>query len=141
MMAGGTMVVTPLYAGVLALWLLVLALRVIHYRSATGIYLGDGGDATLLRAIRGQANFVEYVPLALLLLAILELSRFSIYLLHVLGVTLLIARLLHGYAFAFRGEFKIGRLWGASLTFLVLGVEAILCIFQAYRGHVVWFAT
>src|SRR6202022_689693 len=81
-MEGAAMVVTPLYAGLLALWLLVLAMRVIHYRSATRIYLGDGGNPSLLRATRGQANFVEYVPIALLLLAILETRHFSIYLLH-----------------------------------------------------------
>lgn len=133
------MVVTPLYAGLLALWMLVLALRVIQYRSVTGVYLGDGGNPELMRAIRGQANFVEYVPLALLLLAILEMSRFSIYLIHALGLTLLIARLLHGAAFAFTAEFKFGRYGGAVLTFLVLAIEAVLCLYQAYRGHVVWF--
>jgi uncharacterized membrane protein YecN with MAPEG domain len=141
MIEGAAMIVTPLYAGLLALWLLVLALRVINHRSSTHIYMGDGGNPGLLRAIRGQANFVEYVPLALILLAILELSRFSIYVLHALGITLVIARLLHGYAFAFTSEFKHGRYWGAVLTFVVLGVEAVMCIYQAYRGHLVWFAT
>jgi uncharacterized membrane protein YecN with MAPEG domain len=141
MMEGAAMVVTPLYAGLLALWLLVLAMRVTHYRSATRIYLGDGGNPSLLRATRGQANFVEYVPVAVLLLAILEMSRFSIYLLHALGITLVVARLLHGYAFAFTAEFKFGRFWGAILTFIVVAIEAVLCIYQSYRGHMVWFAT
>jgi len=79
--------------------------------------------------------------LALLLLAILELSRFSIYLLHAIGIVLLIARLLHGYALGFRSEFRFGRTWGAALTFIVLIVEAVLCLYQAYPGHVVWFTT
>jgi uncharacterized membrane protein YecN with MAPEG domain len=139
-MEGAAMVVTPFYAGLLALWLLVLAMRVIHYRSATHIYLGDGGDTRLLRAIRAQANFVEYVPLALLLMLILEVSRFSIYVIHALGIVLLVARLLHGYAFAYSAEFKFGRFWGAILTFLVLGVAAVLCLYQAYLGHLVWLA-
>jgi uncharacterized membrane protein YecN with MAPEG domain len=137
-MEGAAMVVTPLYAGLLALWLLVLAMRVIHYRSASRIYLGDGGNPSLLRAIRGQANFVEYVPLALLLMLILEVSRFSIYVIHALGIVLLVARLLHGYAFAYRAEFKFGRYWGAILTFIVIAVAAVLCLYQAYLGHLVW---
>jgi uncharacterized membrane protein YecN with MAPEG domain len=137
-MEGAAMVVTPLYAGLLALWLLVLAMRVIHYRSASRIYLGDGGDTSLLRAIRGQANFVEYVPLALLLMLILEVSRFSIYFIHALGIVLLVARLLHGYAFAYGTEFKFGRFWGAILTFVVLAIAAVLCLYQAYLGHLVW---
>ena len=133
------MVVTPLYAGLLALWLLVLALRVVQRRSATHIYIGDGGDPALVRTMRGQANFTEYVPLALLLLAILELSRFSLYALHALGATLVLARVLHGYAFGFATQFRFGRYWGAVLTFCVIAIEAILCLYQAYRGHIVWF--
>ena len=131
------MVVTPLYAGLLVLWFVVLSVRVVRAR-ARGVWLGDGGDAALLRVIRGHANFAEYVPLALVLLAILELSRFSIYLLHALGIALVVARLLHGYALSFTPHFKFGRFWGAALTFVVLLIEAVLCLYQAYRGHMVW---
>ena len=135
------MVVTPLYAALLALWFVVLSLRVIRNRQGARVSLGDGGNTLLQRTIRAQANFAEYVPLALLLLLILELSHFSIYLIHLLGIVLLLARLLHGYALAFRAEFRFGRVWGAALTFVVLLVEAILCLSQAYRAHLVWFAT
>ena len=135
------MIVTPLYAGLLALWFLLLTLRVVQERHRTQIALGDGGDATLARRIRGHANFAEYVPLALLLLAILELSRFSIYVIHALGAALLISRVLHGYAFAFRTQFRFGVFWGVLLTVVVLAIEAVLCLYQAYRGHLVWFAT
>ncbi len=131
------MVVTPLYAGLLVILFLVLSLRVIRARTG-GIFLGDGGDPRLLRVIRGHANFAEYVPLALLLMAILEHSRYSIYLLHALGITLVLARLLHGYALSFTDHFKFGRVWGAVLTFAVLAIEALLCLYQAYRGHLVW---
>ena len=134
------MVVTPLYAALLVLWFLVLSLRVIHHRRAARVSLGDGGNTALQRAIRAHANFAEYVPLALLGLLILEVSRFSIYVVHALGIVLVAARLLHGYALAFRAEFRFGRAWGAGLTFAVLAVEAILCLYQAYRGHLVWFA-
>jgi len=135
------MVVTPLYAGILALWLVVLSLRVIQRRGAAKAWLNDGGDTSLQRAIRAQANFVEYVPLALILMLILEMSRFSIYLIHALGIALVIARLLHGYAMGFTGGFRFGRSAGATITFVVLLVEAVLCIYQAYIGHVVWFKT
>ncbi len=135
------MVVTPLYTALLALWLLVLSLRVIQQRRVAHVSLGAGGNAKLERAIRGQANFVEYVPLALLMLLILELARSSIYLLHLLGLTLLLGRLLHGYALAFSAHFRFGRSAGTALTFAVLAIEAVLCLYQAYRGHIVWFAT
>jgi uncharacterized membrane protein YecN with MAPEG domain len=118
-----------------------LSLRVISRRRSAQVSLGDGGNTLLERAIRGQANFAEYVPLALLLLLILELSHFSIYVLHVIGIALVVARLLHGYALSFTGRFNFGRWWGAFLTFVVLLVEIVLCLYQAWRGHIVWFAT
>lgn len=134
------MVVTPLYAALLALLFMLLSLQVIDQRRAARVSLGDGGHSRLQRAIRGHANFVEYVPLALVLLLVLELSRFSIYLIHALGITLVIARALHGYAFSCTAEFRFGRYWGALLTFVVIIAEALLCLYQAYQGHVVWFA-
>jgi len=134
------MVVTPLYAGLLAILFIILSVRVIQNRRSSKVSLGDGGNALLQRAIRGQGNFAEYVPLALLLLAILEMSRFSIYVIHALGLALVIGRILHGYAMGFRAEFRFGRFWGTVLTFAILTIEAVLCLYQAYRGHIVWFA-
>lgn len=133
------MVVTPLYAAALVLWFLVLTLRVVQERSKSRVLLGDGGNTALQRAIRGHANFAEYVPLALLLLAILEISRFSLYVIHALGLTLLLARLLHGYALSFTPQFRFGRSAGAVLTVIVLAIEALLCLYQTYRGHLAWF--
>ncbi len=132
------MMVTPLYAGLLALLFLVLSIRVTQRRGREKIFLGDGGHPRLARVIRGQANFTEYVPLALLLMAMLELSHYSIYVLHALGIALLVARLLHAYALSFTDQFLFGRVAGASLTFLVLGIEAVLCIYQAAIGHMLW---
>jgi uncharacterized membrane protein YecN with MAPEG domain len=140
-MEGAAMVVTPLYAGLLALWLLVMSLRVIDRRRAARVSLGDGGNPDLQRAIRGHANFCEYAPFALLLLAILELSRFSIYALHAIGIVFVIARVLHGYALSFRRDFPFGRYWGALLTFVVLIAESLMCLYQAYVGHVIWLTT
>ena len=130
------MVVTPVYAGLLALLFLVLSWRVILFRRR-GISLGDGGDPKMLRLIRGHANFAEYVPLILLMMGFLEVGHSSIYILHALGITLLVARLLHGYALSFTDRLRFGRTWGAGLTFAVLGVSAVLCLLQAYRGMAV----
>ena len=132
------MMVTPLYAGLLVLWLLVLSVRVIRRRGSEKILLGDGGNVMMARIIRGHANFTEYVPLALLMMAMLELSHFSIYVLHALGIVLVLARLIHGYALSFTEKFMFGRVAGAGLTFLVLGIEAILCIYQAIIAHQLW---
>ena len=127
------MIVTPLYAGLLALLFFALSLRVVQMRG-TGISLGDGGNLAMLRRIRGHANFAEYVPLVLIMMALLELSKFSIYVLHALGITLFVARLLHGYALSFTEKFKFGRFWGTLLTYIVMVVAGVLCIYQGIRA-------
>jgi uncharacterized protein len=127
------MVVTPLYAGLLAFFFLVLSWRVIQFRQR-GISLGDGGDPKMLRLIRGHANFAEYVPLILVMMGFLEVGHTSIYVLHALGIGLLVSRFLHGYALSFSDRFRFGRTWGAGLTFTVLAVCGVLCLLQAFRG-------
>ena len=132
------MFVTPLYAGLLALWFLLLSVRVVNLRRR-GIVFGDNGEIGVIRVVRAQANFAEYVPLALLLLGFLEVSRHSIYVLHALGLILLVARLIHGAALSFGWTMRAGRIVGATLTFVVLLIEAVLCIYQGLRGQSLWF--
>ncbi len=128
------MLATPLYAGLLALLYLVLSYRIIVLRGQ-GISLGDGGNPQLLRRIRAHGNFSEYVPFILMMIGILELSHLPMIILHVLGITLVIARLLHAYALSFSESFKFGRFWGTALTFLLLLACALLCIYQSLNAH------
>jgi uncharacterized membrane protein YecN with MAPEG domain len=131
------MFVTPLYAGLLTLWFVALSVRVVNIRRS-GIIFGDNGDIRVTRVVRAQANFAEYVPLALLLMGFLEVSRYSIYILHALGVTLLVARLLHGLGLSFGWQVRLTRVAGAALTFVVLLIEAALCLYQGFRGQWLW---
>jgi len=130
------MFVTPLYAGILTLWFVVLSIRVMNLRR--DVSFGDSGDIAITRVIRAHANFAEYVPLALLLMGFLEVTRYSIYLLHALGVILVVARLLHGLALSFGWQPRFGRVAGAGLTVLVLLVEAVLCVYQGFQGQWIW---
>lgn len=125
--------ITALYAGLLAFWFLALSYRVVQQRGH-GVSLGDGGDAELLRRIRGHGNFGEYVPFILLMLALLELGGQPPWLLHLLGATLLLARLLHGYALSYTQTFKFGRFNGTLLTFILLAVCGGLCVWQGVRA-------
>ena len=129
------MIVTPIYAGLLALLFFVLSLRVVKLRGH-GASLGDGGNPLLLRRIRAHGNFAEYVPFILLMMAMLELSHFSSYLLHALGLALVVARLLHAYALSFTEKFKFGRFWGTALTFMLLLVCGALCLYQGVNAAI-----
>lgn len=124
------MTITMLYAGLLAIWFLVLSYRVVQQRGH-GVSLGHGDDQVLLRRIRGHGNFAEYVPLILVLIGMLELSGLATWAIHALGATLLVARLLHGTAFAFSDGWKFGRFYGTLLTFILLGLAGGLCVWQA----------
>jgi uncharacterized membrane protein YecN with MAPEG domain len=126
--------ITLLYAGLLALWFLALSVKVIKGRTGpNAIHIGDGGDKTMLRLMRGHANFAEYVPLILVMMAMLESSGTPSWLMHVLGASLLVARLLHGYALSFTPQFVLGRVIGASVTLVLLLVGGGLCVFTGLR--------
>lgn len=125
------MVVTPLYAGILALLYLVLSFRVVLRRRGERINLGDGGDAEMQRRVRGHGNFAEYVPMVLVLLLMLELGGTTpFWALHTMGLTLVVARLLHGYALSFSPHFFFGRFVGTVLTFALLLVGGGLCLWR-----------
>ena len=68
------MLITPLYASLLAIIFVVLSVRTILVRRAAGIAIGAGSDIRLERALRAHGNFAEYVPLALLLIYFLEIE-------------------------------------------------------------------
>ena len=127
------MIVTPLYAGILAILFFALSMRVVVLRGH-GKSLGDGGDPALLRRIRGHGNFAEYVPFILLMMGFLELSKFSVYLLHGIGMALVVARLMHGYALSFTEKFAFGRFWGTAITFTLLLVCGGACLWQGLRA-------
>jgi uncharacterized protein len=124
------MPITGLYAALLSLILLFLWSRVSAARMQTGIALLDGGHLELTYRIRRHANFVEHVPLALLLLAILERGGARAAILHALGATLVAARILHPLGIGERKMPNPLRAAGAGATFLVILAAAALLLWQ-----------
>ncbi len=114
--------VTGFYAGLLALGFVLLSLRVIRARRGHRVALGTGGKRPVERAMRAHGNFAEYVPLALLLLALLELNGLPTVILHALGLMLLGGRLAHAHGIAREPEVFRWRVLGMALTFTVLGL-------------------
>jgi uncharacterized membrane protein YecN with MAPEG domain len=130
------MFVTPLYAGILVLWFVVLSLRVIDIRRR-GVSFGDAGDRAITRVVRAQANFAEYVPVALLMMGFLEVDRYSIYWLHALGIVLVVARLLHAWGVSRHSGNSAGRTLGAGLTVIGMVAMALLLLWQFFTVAVV----
>ncbi len=125
-----TAMITGLYAGLLTLILLALSIRVVMLRRRHQVGIGTGQHSELELAVRAQANFCEYVPLALLLLLALELTgTVAAVVLHVLGLMLLIGRLLHGFFGLNRSPgTSMGRFVGTLLTWLMMAVSALFMI-------------
>ncbi|MBN67238.1 MAG: hypothetical protein CMM94_06710 [Rickettsiales bacterium] len=120
--------VTALYASLLALLLVVLSAIVVRNRYRSKTALGDGNDERLQRAIRAHANFIEYVPLTLILLLSAEWHRSPVYLLHVIGALLLVGRLFHALSLLVvepKRGIILFRSAGMMLTFFALIIGAL----------------
>lgn len=123
--------VTAFYAGILTLFYLVLALAVPRLRFRHKVGLGDGNQPELRRAIRIHANFAEYVPLALLLMMLVEEGGYSRWFLHLLGLTLIFARALHVYGLSRSEGHSPGRFLGTVLTVSVMGICSLLLLLNS----------
>jgi len=129
------MTITALYAGVLAPIYVLLAVRVIANRRRAKIALGDGGEPAMLRCMRVQANFAEYVPLALILMGLAENLGTPGFVLHLAGIALVAGRALHAYGVSQECEVFTYRVTGMALTFTtILGLGAACLIGSLARS-------
>ncbi len=112
--------VTGLYAGILGIFYFVLSMRVISNRVRAKVNLLDGGDEALTRAMRVHGNFTEYVPFALLLMALAEIQGGSGLFIHVSGTVLIVCRLCHAYAITATTGQNPFRFIGFAGTFCVI---------------------
>lgn len=88
-------------------------------------------DGLLQRKVRAFGNFVEYVPLALLLILALELMQASAQLVWMLGLTLTVARVAHAWGLIKTYGPSPGRAIGFFLTWFVYLVGAGACIYKS----------
>ncbi|MBU2677460.1 MAG: MAPEG family protein [Gammaproteobacteria bacterium] len=119
------LIVTAIAASVLGLLYVRLSLNVIGFRRKHGVSVGDGGHEDLLRAIRSQGNLAEYAPIALLLVACLELNQTPIWITSILAASFVVGRLLHPIGMKSTDSPLQPRIRGMQLTLLSL---LALCI-------------
>jgi uncharacterized protein len=107
-----TFYITSLFTGLLALMMVPLSLQISLRRAGLKATFGDADDATLRRRIRAHGNFIEYVPLALILLGMVEWQSAPPTIVWTLGIAILVSRLLHAY----------GMLYSSTPTFRALAM-------------------
>jgi uncharacterized membrane protein YecN with MAPEG domain len=119
--------ITTLYASILTVYFVIVSVRVSLARSKTKVSVGDGDNQFLLRRIRVQGNFAEYIPLALLLLLLAELAEAASVWLYVAGGTLLLGRFF--------------MLYGLEYESLPARVGAMVCTYTpllGLAGYLIW---
>lgn len=122
-----------IYASVGAFLIVWLSLYVIKVRHNQQISLGDGDNSQLITAMAAQSNALEYIPISLILLFSLEYNNGPLWLIHALGISLLIGRVIH--AKAILSENLELRVTGMKITiWVIILLASCNIIFLPYKN-------
>lgn len=123
--------ITALYAGILGILYVGLSAYVVRGRWKNQVILGDGNNKDMIKRIRVHANFIEYVPLALILMLLIEFEGAPDALIHGLGIALTLGRIIHPIGIMTKSGPSIGRSGGMMLTFgvIIIGSFYAICSF------------
>lgn len=126
------MTITLIAASFIGLLLIYLSYNVSKHRLRAQVSVGDGGDEGLMKAIRAHGNLIEYAPIGLILIGLLEYRGASSILVLVLASAFVLGRYMHGLAFEkFEGKNPF-RMLGTILTWLTILVASIVGLLDGY---------
>ena len=111
-----TLSITATYAAILAFYFIAWAFHVSFTRAATGVRTGDGGNPTMLTAMRRHGNMAEFMPFALVMMALAEAGGLGALWLHLSGVLLVAGRLIHPFGITDDGGPVAARVVGQLST-------------------------
>ena len=123
-----TLPVTSLLAGIFSLLMVPLSLQVSMRRAMLGVSAGDANDETLRRRVRAHGNFIEYAPMAVIAVGLIEFGGASRLLAVSLAVAFFLSRTLHaiGMLYTSTPTLRAGGMLIQHVTFLVAGVWLVL---------------
>ena len=130
-----TLSITALYAGILMIFALALSFKAGGFRGSTGISVmyGEPPNMELAQRVRVHQNFLEYVPMAIILLGILEINGGNATFLHVFGVVLIISRIAHAIGLKHDNMGHPGRVIGAGGTALISMAAAMYALWMVVK--------
>jgi len=109
-----------------------LSLVVIKARRKYKISVGNNGNEELNLAIAAHSTNIEYLPIALLLLLVLEFNGAGIIVIHITGIILIVSRMVHT-----RGLLAANlkqRIIGMQMTFFtILSLAAMNLVYLPYN--------
>ncbi len=106
--------ISALYGVLLALLICGLSLNVIKARRKNKVIYADGDCKELIVARTAQSNAVDYIPVTLILLLLLELNGGNVWLIHAVGIVFVTGRVVHARGII--NESLKGRVLGMQIT-------------------------
>jgi len=109
-------------------------MRIGRLRASEKIIHGDGGNQLLMQRMRAQSNFVENVPLVLIMIAVIELTEKGGTWLAIVGAVFILSRISHLLGMDNPGGNAL-RAIGTTVTMLTqlgLAVVAVLIAFGLF---------
>ncbi len=124
--------VTALYAGILTIFALVLSFKAGSFRGKSGVSVlfGDPPNMELVEKVRAHQNFLEYVPMIVILMAVIELNGGSATFLHAIGGLLIVVRVAHAVGLKHDNMGHPGRLIGAGGTALITLIVSVYTLWM-----------
>ncbi len=124
--------ITSLYAVALTVIFLLLWINVSKTRSALSLSIGDAGNVDLHERIRRHGNFVEWVPMILILMVLAEGQGAGPLWLHAAGALTVAGRVLHPFGLRANAPAHPLRIIGNSACILAMVVLAVALTLSAF---------
>lgn len=121
--------ITALYASFFAIMAIVLSNMVSSVRTASGISILHQDNMKLAVRMRRHGNFIESVPMAIILMGLVEVQGIAPVWVHAMGLVLIAARLAHAFGLNVENPISPLRLAGGIGTQLAM-VSAV--------GYLLW---
>jgi uncharacterized membrane protein YecN with MAPEG domain len=122
--------ITAFYASILGFIYIRLSKNIIRLRRKYNVTLGHKNHSDLEQAIRAHANFSEFVPIGLILLACLEINKIHSGVVILLGGLFFSGRVLHAKSFLKKDIDKGLRVKGMQFTFWSIMLMSGMNIFS-----------
>ncbi|CAN1501145.1 COG3788 Uncharacterized relative of glutathione S-transferase, MAPEG superfamily [Rhabdaerophilaceae bacterium] len=121
------------YIGLLILLGVILTARVIAVRRSAQIGIGDGGNHMLTKRMRVHGNYAETAPFLVAILVLLPLLGGREWMVHLIGLTGLVGRILHAIGLGQTSGASFGRVAGMVMTLTALAIGAAMLLVLAWR--------
>lgn len=126
--------ITGIYASLLILLMIALQYRVIIARATQNVSLLDGDSKGLALKMRQHGNFIENIPLAVIIMAIAEAQGTGSNWMHVIGILLVVSRIIHPFGLNFEKGATVMRIVGTSMTQIAMAICIYLILWPVIAG-------